>query len=266
MDTDNAHQQESSSASGGTLSTGKTWSPVASLVSIVLAVAAAMAFWLLMRAYHPVFRLPPEFLNVSPYANAETVAAAARVEAETSQRNAILTLATLGILMGIALGAAGGLLQRSLKLIVIAAILGAILGGLGGALGGFASHLTYVSIKPPFEPISLKGTSIVQVIALGLAGMGIGLGTGIALRSTQPTIESTLFGLLAGAAAGLVFPITLAAALPTIITEGVITNNANAQLLWVMLTALFLGLILPMAGSKRQKRAAPAAASPSESA
>ena len=172
--------------------------------------------------------------------------------ASANQQIVIGTLAGMGGLLGIAMGLAGGLVQRSLTRIVLAGIVGAILGVLGGALGGLLGDLIYNFVKPAGGPITLTGTSVIEVVALGLLGAGIGIGVGLTLGAQQPTVESTLFGLLGGAVAGLLYPIITAAALPLVVTESLIPMDAKARLLWILITAVCLGLILPMAGSRRR--------------
>ncbi len=250
MDIDAAAQPKSNSPQGSTSS------PMASLVSIVLAVVAGIGFWLLMQAYcpDPLSIIPEDLRNLSTYASAESNAALQQALDGAKQRITIVVLAGMGALLGIASGLAGGFRQRSLSRAVVAATVTAFTGALGGALGGFLSDMTYMSIEPVGESLSLMGASLVQIIALGLLGAGIGIGMGAALGSQQPGVQTAMFGLFTGAMAGLLFPITTAVALPTALADETVPLDATAQLVWVMLTALLLGLVLPMAGSKREKR------------
>ena len=200
--------------------------------------------------------IPEDVQKISTYASAKENARLQQALDKASQRITLVMLGSMGGLLGLALGAAGGLRYRSLKRAVMGAVAGACMGALGAVLGGLLANLSGALVKSAGETDSLLATSVTQMTVLGLLGAGIGIGMGAAVASKPSLGESTLFGFLAGVLAGLLFPITTAVAFPMAVTDDLVPLDPIAQLVWVLLTALLLGLLLPMAGSKRQKSTA----------
>jgi hypothetical protein len=252
--TDNAAENVQQPPEPTTSPSVKKWSPAASCGSMTLAAAAALAGWLLMQAYHPVFEIPEELRNVSGYSPPAEQLAHAEATADVYQKNTILVFAVLGGLLGSSLGLAGGLARGSLKLAVVAVVAAGVLGVVGGGAGAILSGWTYAALKPSADQITLVGICVTRLVALGMLGLGVGLGVGLALRPTQPVVESAIFGLLAGGLAGFLYPIVIASTLPTTIMDGTLPVTPAAQAMCLLFPAVLLGLLLPMAGSQRQPR------------
>ncbi|HEX7375542.1 MAG TPA: FHA domain-containing protein [Pirellulales bacterium] len=127
-----------------------------------------------------------------------------------------LLFAAAGGLIGLAIGAADGIVCRLPR----RALLGGGVGLLVGFVGGFLSNifaslvyqpLTHLAVQQAGDEVgSLSGFGFfVQMVgrafAWMLAGMAMGLGQGIALRSKQLLLYGFLGGLIGGLLGGLLF-------------------------------------------------------------
>jgi hypothetical protein len=162
-----------------------------------------------------------EFLvaNPKPPANGE----APTLSHLAARKNAagLLLFPVVAAMIGLGLGAADGLMCRLFRRMLLGGFIGLIVGFLGGFLATFLAELVYGSLHHlamrqeggGFGHLTTFGF-VVQVIAraLGwcLAGMAMGLGQGIALRSKRLFLYGFLGGLLGGILGGLLFdPIDL---------------------------------------------------------
>lgn len=133
-----------------------------------------------------------------------------------TQAAGFLLFATAGGLIGLAIGAIDGIVCRLPR----RALLGGSVGLLAGFVGGFVSNIIANLVYVPLTHLALSQSGdelnsltgfgfFVQMVGRGLAwmlaGMAMGLGQGIALRSKQLLLYGFLGGLVGGLFGGLLF-------------------------------------------------------------
>ncbi len=139
--------------------------------------------------------------------------------AELSIRNntiGSLIFAIVGGMIGLAIGATDGILCRLPRRALLAGGIGLLIGFIGGFFSGIIASIVY----DPISNLALSNTAdtetglstvgfIIQMtgraFAWALAGMAMGLGQGIALRSKRLIIYGLLGGILGGLLGGLLF-------------------------------------------------------------
>lgn len=126
-----------------------------------------------------------------------------------------LAFAVMGGLIGLAIGAADGVVCRLPR----RALLGGAVGLLVGFVGGFVSNIIANLAYGPLNQLAMQQAEgldnlttfgfVVQMTGRGLAwllaGMTMGLGQGIALRSRRLLLYGFLGGLIGGLIGGLLF-------------------------------------------------------------
>lgn len=174
------------------------------------------------------------YINYFPMTSTEGVAIASYLVLSPSQpapERALLSLPKLnkqqmisaGMLfpliagaVGLAVGAVEGIVCHMLWRAVIAGLVGMIVGLIGGFLSSIPSELLYASmnslaIKQAAEQGTMVGgfSFFIQIIgrsiAWGLAGMAMGLGQGVALRSGRLLTYGFLGGIIGGLVGGILF-------------------------------------------------------------
>lgn len=134
---------------------------------------------------------------------------------------ALLMFPVVAAMVGLAIGSADGLVCRLWRRMLLAGIVGLVVGFLGGFLSQFLAGLVYT----PLNMLAMKqsGEGIANLTAMGffiqmcgrslawgMAGMAMGLGQGIALRSGRLLLYGFLGGAIGGLLGGLLFdPIDL---------------------------------------------------------
>ena len=117
-------------------------------------------------------------------------------------------------LVGFAIGGVDGFICRLPKRAIVSALIGLLI----GFVGGFLSEMVAGVIYEPLNHLAMRQMSgrslttvgfVIQMIgrslAWGLAGMAMGLGQGIALRSKRLFIYGLLGGVVGGLLGGMLF-------------------------------------------------------------
>lgn len=118
-------------------------------------------------------------------------------------------------MIGLFIGAADGLICRLPRRALLSGIIGLLIGILGGFLSGLIANIAYA----PLNQLAMKhwGSSgsagafafglqmVGRSLAWCLAGMAMGLGQGIALRSKRLLLYGFLGGIIGGLMGGLLF-------------------------------------------------------------
>jgi|GEM_PF-597918 hypothetical protein len=118
-------------------------------------------------------------------------------------------------LVGLAIGAVDGLVCRLPRRALLSGFVGLLIGFLGGFLSQFVAGVVYM----PLTALAMKQTAaggglnalgiFIQMMGRGLAwmaaGLAMGLGQGIALRSKRLLLYGLLGGIIGGLLGGLVF-------------------------------------------------------------
>ncbi|MBD5782386.1 FHA domain-containing protein [Pelagicoccus sp. NFK12] len=139
--------------------------------------------------------------------------------AELSIRNETvgsLIFAIVGGLVGLAIGAADGILCRLPRRALLAGGIGLVAGFIGGFLSSIIANIAY----DPITSLAMSNTAdtgtglstvgfVIQMagraFSWALAGMAMGLGQGLALRSSRLVLYGLLGGILGGLLGGLLF-------------------------------------------------------------
>jgi hypothetical protein len=230
--------------------------PVSGVLFALLGGAVA---WLILFACYPVFVVPPELVAFGPSATPEQAKALDAARILVNQRNSILALTLAGALLGGSLTLAEGVVRRSIKTIVLGGMFSVIAGALFGGIGGFLGELTGLLVQSPRDPSSLVAALAMQIVSLAVLGAGVGLGLGASAGDTRTAARCLIAGLLAGAFAGLCYPVIVSFAMPMARTELIVPLSSDNRLFWIALTAAFLGLIIPGIGGQRPPRKVEAA-------
>jgi len=134
---------------------------------------------------------------------------------ERTSRVSLVIFALIAALVGLGLGMVDGVVCRQLKRALVAGGVGVLVGFVGGFVSGLVANIVYsvsthfagsfsegsVSLTPAAFAIQMAGRSV----AWAVAGMAMGLGHGLALRSARLVLYGVLGGILGGLLGGLVF-------------------------------------------------------------
>lgn len=132
----------------------------------------------------------------------------------------LLLFAVAAALVGLAIGMADGIVCRIPRRAVIGGIVGILIGFIGGFISNIIANVVYtplnsLAMKSMTEAGSLSATGfLIQMggrgLAWCLAGIAMGFGQGIALRSSRLVLYGFLGGIIGGLLGGLLFdPIDL---------------------------------------------------------
>ncbi len=121
--------------------------------------------------------------------------------------------------IGLAIGAVDGLICRLLRRALLGGVVGLLVGLIGGFVCSIVANLVYAPLSGLAVRLSEAGSlstlgfvlqMIGRALAWSLAGMAMGLGQGIALRSKRVLLYGFLGGIVGGLLGGLLFdPIDL---------------------------------------------------------
>ena len=129
----------------------------------------------------------------------------------------LLSFAIIGGLIGLAIGAVDGLICRLMRRALLAGTVGLLVGFVGGFFSTIIAGLTYSLIHNlamkqmeaggpgNLSPLGFGLQMIGRSFAWMLAGMAMGLGQGIALRSKRLVLYGFLGGIAGGLLGGLLF-------------------------------------------------------------
>jgi hypothetical protein len=133
-----------------------------------------------------------------------------------TQASSFLLFALVGGLIGLAIGAIDGLVCRLVRRALIAGAVGLVVGFVGGFISTLLANLAYA----PLSQLAMKheGTAVGSLsafgfllqmggraLAWGLAGITMGLGQGIAMRSRRLVVYGLVGGVIGGLLGGLAF-------------------------------------------------------------
>lgn len=156
---------------------------------------------------------------VVPRPPADPPAKASQSLGRQSARNMAMGLTVFGIvagLVGLFVGAVDGVICRTFRRAMLAGAVGLLVGFIGGCVSGLVANLAYA----PLTRLAMSDQSEVgaglsttgfllqmggRSLAWCLAGMAMGLGQGIALRSRRLVLYGFLGGVIGGLLGGLLF-------------------------------------------------------------
>lgn len=203
--------------------------------------AGAVAFVAIAR-YGSYFQLPAHverLLDRDELTRAEfdQIEDASRVR---DYRNTALSVAILGGVAGGVLGLAAGLRRKTAAAaaggLIGGVVLGAAFGGLGGLTELFAAYRLWpLDIERTFKTMAAHSTAFL------IAGVGIGLGAGLAARRVRHSLGVVLAAALV---AGLVYPGLAAFLFPVANTDLVVPDAFGPLLLWTVMPLALMGLAL----------------------
>lgn len=141
--------------------------------------------------------------------------------AQRSQASGMVIFALMAALIGLFVGAADGLVCRVWTRAALSGLVGLGVGFLGGFILSIIANLVYQPLNEiaqshtgaaaaGFSPLGFGLQMAGRAIAWGLAGVAMGLGQGIALRSGRMVVFGLVGGVVGGVLGGLLFdPIDL---------------------------------------------------------
>jgi len=210
--------------------------------------AASVVTWGVVQVSHPVFWVGKEFdvprIGMPP----EKFAAHRREQDRIDQWHAALYLGNLGLLLGVAIGARAAVARRSWVPPIVAGPFGAIGGAVGGALG----CMVLQQVRTAIGEVDLLHTVEAQLACGMPLGLGVGLGLGLATKTASNAMSGALAGLAGGALAAVVYPVVVSLLMPEAGTDALLPEGAATRLLWIAMLAGTIGLVIPMAGGRKQ--------------
>jgi len=156
------------------------------------------------------------FVDLAPPADSPNSDKSLSRMAVTQTAIGMLLFPCVGGLVGLLIGSADGLVCRLLRRSIVAGLVGLLVGFVGAFISQFIAGLVYVPLNT--LAMSQTGDSTAGMTTLGfvtqmtgrslawcLAGMTMGIGQGIALRSRRLVLYGFLGGAVGGLLGGLLF-------------------------------------------------------------
>jgi hypothetical protein len=218
-------------------------------LALLVAVLAGVGAWLGGEAIYG--RFMPPLMATSGFPSIEQVQANTKARQAGTTREAMLTTALLGGLLGLGLGVAGGVVRGSGRSAAIAGLSGLVLGAGAGALATLALMPVYYRFYNPDKDDLIVAILIQGAIAAAMgAGAGAALGVGIAggwggarTREGRGIVLRALAGGLLGAIVGiLIYQIAGAIAFPRAQTSKPLSASSGSRLLAQAAVAVLVAL------------------------
>ncbi|MEW4571433.1 hypothetical protein AB1L88_26460 [Tautonia sp. JC769] len=225
-------------------SAGRCWG-----LALLVAVVAGVGAWQGGEAIYG--RFMPPLMATSGFPSIEEVQANTRARQSGTTREAMLTTALLGGLLGLGLGVVGGVVRGSGRSAAIAGLSGLVLGAGAGALATLALMPVYFRFYNPDKDDLIVAILIQGAIAAVMgAGAGAALGVGIAggwgavkTPEGRGIVLRSLAGGLMGAILGiLIYQIVGAVAFPRDQTSKPLSTSSGSRLLAVAAVAVMVAL------------------------
>jgi hypothetical protein len=217
---------------------------------IVCAVLGGALTWAVLAAWFPPFHVPHEFDDMPSTPPPEMYARFQVARAATLGYNTMFALGLLGASVAGLMAVGEGIARRSVAAMLGAGAVCAVAGAEAGCLAGFAGHLIWKARMSGAESMPLETAILIHAVALVILGGGIGVGLGaVAARGLRAAATGLLAGMLAGGAAGALYPFVGAAVTAYAglhgSTDVVVPRDPVYQLLWLGLAAVLWGLTIP---------------------
>jgi hypothetical protein len=225
------------------------------VTGLVFGLAAAALTWILLSEAYPMFMVPEELAGLPPTAPAEQLQKATAAQQEADIRNHIGLLGAYGVLLGASLALGEGLARRSLGRMLVAGVACVSAGVVFGSLAGGLGHYLFGYYEPLRQLSPLAKTMVVEGAMLATVGCGLGLALGLLTARAGTATTCVIGGILAGALAGMLYPMLTAVFMPGETTEILIPVHTGSRTLWLGLGAGLVGLTIPAVARGRKRRA-----------
>lgn len=187
-------------------------------------------------------------IDINPLPASKTAQEPFQQQASRSSTAAILLFPIVACMIGLFIGAIDGLICRNLKRALVGGGSGLII----GFIGGFFSNILAGAVYQPLHLLAMKSISnqglsmlgfFLQMIGRGLAwslaGMAMGLGYGLSLRSKRLILYGFIGGIIGGLLGGLFFdPIDF-----YIIGDSMVGGNWS-RMIGLLIIGLSVGLMI----------------------
>lgn len=127
---------------------------------------------------------------------------------------ALMVFPIIAAMVGLFVAAADGLLSRAFRRAAVCALVGLACGLALGLAASVVAHITYgltqglvagIDAEAPRSVLGFLAQMLSRGLVWGIAGLTMGLGQGIALRSKRMVVNGLLGGLVGGLLGGLLF-------------------------------------------------------------
>ena len=232
-------------------------------ILLAVGLVAGPAAGLLMRAVGQPFGVPAELVaGLGPGGpSPDRAPAIEAAEAAAERRNAALTLAIAGAVLGCGLAAAVGFVGRSSRRAMLGALAGVIFGALFGAAAGYAALLTGGSLANVDSVDPSHVSMAIHTVAWGIVAPGVGVACTVAAGSARLAGRYVPATVAAGILAGLLYFPLVALLLPTEDTDIVIPESLAARILWTTVPAVLIGVTVARTANRAPREPAGAVAS-----
>jgi hypothetical protein len=215
------------------------------LVSLGLPIVAALITWMVVYSMHPMFRVGSEF-DIGMGAATEQRLALLAEQDRIDRWNTVVILSLGGVLM------AGALTMSSTSCCSLAKrmLFSLPMGGIAGMGAGFLGATLFSKIVHRDSFPDTTNTGLAHATVFGIFGLLMGLIYGVFTRDVGKIVLASILGGLAGAAGGLLFPITTGLVMPQIDITGLIQPSI-AGILWLILPFVAIGYAVPNLTNRR---------------
>src|SRR5262245_31688744 len=203
---------------------------VAAAVSAVLAAA-------LVQQFGSPFRIPASATaGIGVTATPEEVARVTAAKRMRDGRNACVTFALIGAVLGLSFDFALGIGRRSGRGLavglVVGVLCGATFGAMGGAIAAEAAPAWFVSLETEHRTI------LTEALSWAVTSIGVGLGCFFSLRRPRALAAGVVAAFAGGLIGGALYMPVAALLLPSVDTELIIPDSFLARLVWISLPAM----------------------------
>jgi hypothetical protein len=211
---------------------------------LVAAVISSVLASLMVQQFGSAFQIPPSVIaGIGVVPTPEQAAKVAAAKRTRDCRNACVTFALIGSIMGLSFGSALGIGRHSLRAFAANSAGGILCGAASGAMAG---AIEVIVVPVLFPSLAAESKTIpAEASSWAITGIGVGLGVNLAPLCRRALVSGTIAALGGGLIGGIVYVPIVAVLVPDVDTELVVPDSFVGKLVWIALPAM--GMALGMA-------------------
>ncbi len=222
------------------------------LRGLIAAVAAWLIVWGILHANYPVFKLPPDLMDVPPSSPPELVERQTAALQAIEMKKAVFSLGLLGLTLGLFLAIAESQARRQWTWAPWTGMVAAVVAAVGGCAAGMVGSYVHQHFQKSHQYDPLAETIIVQAVMLGILGISVGLAVALPYRRLRLTISCVIGCLLGGLLAALIYPVGMATLFKLANTERLFPFESTTRLAWLGAAAILIALVATGMGKRRR--------------
>ncbi len=212
---------------------------------VLLAVIASLVTLLVLRTAYPFFEVDKQYEIKGLGASDEVWASYLGQKRLVDTKNIAVLMSVLGGALGVAFAA----IRPASVGLVLRLLSGAVVGALVGAVAGSAAFYLQQFFAGQGR-ISVLQSVMVHSLLFASLGLGLGILSGAFTKNGSIVLQRAGAGLVAGLFAGIAYPILASVLFATVDIDALIPSTLAAQVMWLLLGAVFLGWLIPRTTSE----------------